>query len=117
MSIFALKIIPRPRQKNVLNVSVIGLSELQIIFQNIDSERWLVVCRSIILVLLYRIKKKKNMSKKIYCPPSHRDGNFVTSKFSFPHSVFKRLVLQICKNDSLFEKGLTVLIKYTVHHP
>ena len=61
--------------------------------------------------------KKKNMSKKIYCPPSHRDGNFVTSKFSFPHSVFKRLVLQICKNDSLFEKGLTVLIKYTVHHP
>ena len=33
----------------------------------------------------------------------------VTRNFSFSHSVFKRLVLQTCKNQSLFGKGLTVL--------
>ena len=31
----------------------------------------------------------------------------VTSNFSFSHSVFKRLVLQICTNQGLFGKGLT----------
>ena len=31
----------------------------------------------------------------------------VTSNFSFSHSVFKRLVLQIRKNQGLFGKGLT----------
>ena len=31
----------------------------------------------------------------------------VTSNFSFSHSVFKRLVLQTCKNQGLFGKGLT----------
>ena len=30
----------------------------------------------------------------------------VTSNFSLPHSVFKRLVLQTCKNQGLFGKGL-----------
>ena len=30
----------------------------------------------------------------------------VTSNFSFSHSVFKRLVLQTCKNQGLFGKGL-----------
>ena len=30
----------------------------------------------------------------------------VTSNFSFFHSVFKRLVLQTCKNQGLFGKGL-----------
>ena len=33
----------------------------------------------------------------------------VTSNFSFSHSVFKRLVLQTCKNQGLFRKGLTML--------
>ena len=32
----------------------------------------------------------------------------VTSKFSFSHSVFKRLVLQTRKNQGLFGKGLTL---------
>ena len=31
----------------------------------------------------------------------------VTSNFSFSHSVFKRYVLQTCKNQGLFGKGLT----------
>ena len=31
----------------------------------------------------------------------------VTSNFSFSHCVFKRLVLQTCKNQGLFGKGLT----------
>ena len=30
----------------------------------------------------------------------------VTSNFSFSHSVFKRLELQICRNQCLFGKGL-----------
>ena len=30
----------------------------------------------------------------------------VTSNFSFSHSVFKRLVMQICENQGLFGKGL-----------
>ena len=30
----------------------------------------------------------------------------VTSNFSFSHSVFKRLILQTCKNQGLFVKGL-----------
>ena len=30
----------------------------------------------------------------------------VTSNFSFSHSVFKRPVLQTCKNQGLFGKGL-----------
>ena len=30
----------------------------------------------------------------------------VTSNFSFPHSVFKRLLLQICKSQGSFWKGL-----------
>ena len=30
----------------------------------------------------------------------------VTSNFSFSHIVFKRLVLQTCKNQGLFGKGL-----------
>ena len=30
----------------------------------------------------------------------------VTSNFSFYHSVFKRLILQTCKNQGLFGKGL-----------
>ena len=30
----------------------------------------------------------------------------VTSNFSFPQSVFKRLILQTCKNQGLFGKGL-----------
>ena len=34
----------------------------------------------------------------------------VTSKFSFSHSVFKRLVLQTRKNQGLFGKGLRVSI-------
>ena len=33
----------------------------------------------------------------------------ITSNFSFPHSVFKRLVLQTRKNQGLFGKGLKVL--------
>ena len=32
----------------------------------------------------------------------------VTSNFSFSHCVFKRLVLQTCKNQGLFGKGLTL---------
>ena len=32
----------------------------------------------------------------------------VTSNFSFVHSVFKRLVMQICKNKGLFGKGLSL---------
>ena len=32
----------------------------------------------------------------------------VTSNFSFPHSVFKRLVMQTRKNQGLFGKGLTL---------
>ena len=31
----------------------------------------------------------------------------VMSNFSFSHSVFKRLVLQTCKNQDLFGKGLS----------
>ena len=31
---------------------------------------------------------------------------FITSNFSFSHSVFKRPVLQTCKNQGLFGKGL-----------
>ena len=31
----------------------------------------------------------------------------VTSNFSFSHSVFKRLILQTCKNQGLFGKVLT----------
>ena len=30
----------------------------------------------------------------------------VTNNFSFSHSVFKRIVLQTCKNQGLFGKGL-----------
>ena len=30
----------------------------------------------------------------------------VTSNFFFSHSVFKRLILQICKNQGFFGKGL-----------
>ena len=33
---------------------------------------------------------------------------FIMSNFSFSHSVFKRLVLQICKDTGLFGKRLTV---------
>ena len=33
----------------------------------------------------------------------------VMSNFSFSHSVFKRLVLQSCKNQGLFEKGIKLL--------
>ena len=33
-----------------------------------------------------------------------------TSYFSFSHSVFKRLVLQTCKNQGLFGKGLSIVI-------
>ena len=32
----------------------------------------------------------------------------LTSNFSFSHSVFKRLVLQTCKKQGLFGKGLTL---------
>ena len=32
----------------------------------------------------------------------------ITSNFSFFRSVFKRLVLQTCKNQGLFGKGLTL---------
>ena len=35
----------------------------------------------------------------------------VTSNFSFTHSVFKRLVLQTCKNQGLFGKGLSQVQK------
>ena len=31
----------------------------------------------------------------------------IRSNFSFSHSVSKRLVLQTCKNQGLFEQGLT----------
>ena len=31
----------------------------------------------------------------------------ITSNFSFSHTIFKRLVLQTCKNQGLFGKGLT----------
>ena len=40
----------------------------------------------------------------------------VTSNFSFTHSVFKRLVLQTCKNKSLFGKGLTPYQRRTLTH-
>ena len=33
----------------------------------------------------------------------------VTSNFSFSHNIFKRLVLQTCKNQGLFGKGLMTL--------
>ena len=43
---------------------------------------------------------------------------FVMSKFSFSQSVFKRLVLQTCKNQHLFGKGfkshLTAQGSYTL---
>ena len=35
----------------------------------------------------------------------------VTSNFSFSHSIFKRLVLQTCKNKGLFGKGLSHVVK------
>ena len=35
----------------------------------------------------------------------------ITSNFSFSHSVFKRLILQTHKTQSLFGKGLTLLLK------
>ena len=34
---------------------------------------------------------------------------FIMSNFSFPHSVFKRLVLQTRENQGLFGKWLTML--------
>ena len=37
----------------------------------------------------------------------------VTSNFSFSHRVFKRLLLQTCKNQGLFGKGL-IFVKSTV---
>ena len=38
----------------------------------------------------------------------------VASNFSFSRSVFKRLVLQICKNQGLFGKGLKVKVQKNI---
>ena len=42
--------------------------------------------------------------------PTSRNGMFtlVTSNFYFSPSVFKRLILQTCKNQGLFGKGLSI---------
>ena len=38
----------------------------------------------------------------------------VTKNFSFSHWVFKRLILQTCKNKGLFEKGALTASKITL---
>ena len=40
----------------------------------------------------------------------------VTSNFSFPHGVFKRLVLQTRKNQGLFGKGLNKSILWIYNY-
>ena len=44
----------------------------------------------------------KGLKKKLW----ERDKLLVTSNLSFSHSIFKRLVLQSCKNKGLFGKAL-----------
>ena len=39
----------------------------------------------------------------------------VTNNFSFSHSVFKRLLLQTCKHQGLFGKGLTCIFPFSDH--
>ena len=45
-------------------------------------------------------------SQKEYKTLWEKEKLLVTSNFSFSHSVFKRLVLQIPKNQDLYGKGL-----------
>ena len=40
-----------------------------------------------------------------------KEKSFVTNNFSFSHSVFRRLVLQMRKNQGLFGKGLISLLE------
>ena len=43
-----------------------------------------------------------------------KDKLLVTSNFSFPHSVFKRLILQTRKNQGLFGKGFNSKNKMSI---
>ena len=40
-------------------------------------------------------------------PQQEKEKLLIMSNFSFSNSVFKRLILQTCKNKHLFVKGLT----------
>ena len=60
------------------------------------------------------------MKKAESCPKGlktlwEKENLLVMSNFSFSHSVFKRLVLQTCKNQGLFGKGLTSTTSALVH--
>ena len=53
-------------------------------------------------------------SPKEYKTLQEKEKLLVTSSLSFSHSVFKRLVLQTCKNQGLFGKGLKEQIEIQV---
>ena len=53
-------------------------------------------------------KNGRNFSKRAENTVREKEKLLVTSNFSFFHSVFKRLVSQISKNQGLFGKGLTM---------
>ena len=57
-------------------------------------------------------EKGEKFSKRVQKAVGKREI-LVKSTFSFSHSVFKRLVLQTCKSQSLFGKGLIRYIKNT----
>ena len=53
-------------------------------------------------------RKKVLLKAKKHC--WEKEKLLITSNFSFSCSVFKRLVLQTCKNHGLFWKGLILLL-------
>ena len=60
-------------------------------------------------VLNYIWQKVLQKSRKHW----EKEKLLVTSNFSFFHNVFKRLVLQTCKNQGLFGKGLNNVHTHT----
>ena len=48
----------------------------------------------------------RKFSKQVENTVGEKEKLLIMSNFSFSHSVFKRLILQTCKNQGLFGKGL-----------
>ena len=71
--------------------------------QQILSSSKLKELQTTISNLLKMAESSPNRQKTLW----EKEKLLVTSNFSFSHSVFKGLVLQTCKNQGLFGKGLT----------
>ena len=56
------------------------------------------------------LMKMEESSSNRYKTLWEKEKLLVTSNFSFSHNVFKRLILQACKNQGLFGQGLSILL-------